>query len=567
MYGSVGENPEVSLFDDPSALLRHIKLSTLLRRARFENADIGPVNALDEIDIFVISPPKCGTTALQRGFERLNRKVLHAHNDPTTYEALSNGNILRDEGITLGTMIRYRRALGRGPLHIFCGYRDPVSWYLSLAGHFSQPLDDALRNGLAQQISQAAPWVLYRFEDTRAAIEAGVGFDILQEPVDVERGYSLIRRGNVTVVLYRFDQLDNVADYIRQNIDPAFTLTRERVNQDEAYTQYVANFRLRRDVCESLFHGPIFSHFFSEDDRLRLIEKYSDDPGTETRSTLPPVRASGDAAVALTAILDSDEFKRNHPREALAAKAYGQLGRRPRIIDVGAQTLGPGSHVYDALMRYCEVEIIGFDPLQERLTEREVAEGGAHLTLLPYALGDGGTHTLYINNHDATSSLYPLNTEGNAPFPLLSQLHTVRTETLTTKRLDDVVPHQPVDFLKLDVQGGELMILEHAREVLKQTATVHCEVEFSPLYKGQPLFGDVSAFMVQQGFYFLDFTFLAPYTPENRLGYESNDRLIWADALFLRRDPSAEIKASQALSLALIYKKFALADYLLSSQS
>ncbi|CCG42114.1 FkbM family methyltransferase [Magnetospirillum molischianum] len=206
-----------------------------------------------------------------------------------------------------------------------------------------------------------------------------------------------------------------------------------------------------------------------------------------------------------------------------------------------------------------------FDPLQERLTEREVAEGGsAHLTLLPYALGDGGTHTLHINNHDATSSLYPLNTAGNAPFPLLAQLQTVRTETVATKRLDDVVPHQPVDFLKLDVQGGGLLILEHAREVLKQTALVHCKVEFSPIYQGQPLFGDIAAFLDRHGFYFLDFTFFGHYASETRLGFNSKDRLMWADALFLRRDPSADVKSSQALSLALIYQKFALADHLLS---
>jgi FkbM family methyltransferase len=276
-------------------------------------------------------------------------------------------------------------------------------------------------------------------------------------------------------------------------------------------------------------------------------------------------RGSGDVAAALRAVLESDEFKRHHPREALAAKAYARLGRRPRLIDVGAQTLGPGSHIYDALMRYCEIEIIGFDPLQERLVERQAAEGGAHLTLLPYALGDGREHTLYINNHDATSSLYPLNPAGNAPFPLLAQLQTVRTETVATRRLDDVVPHEPVDFLKLDVQGGELLILKHACEVLKQTSMIHCEVEFSPIYLGQPLFGDVAAFLAEHGFYFADFTFLGHYPAENRMGFNTNDRLMWADALFLRRDPSIEVKASQALSLALIYHKFALADHLLSS--
>lgn len=278
------------------------------------------------------------------------------------------------------------------------------------------------------------------------------------------------------------------------------------------------------------------------------------------------IREGGGLKAAISGILASDEFKLRNPQVALAAKAHERLGRKPRIIDVGAQTLGPGSHVYDALMRYCEVEITGFDPLETRLDERQVSEGGdGAVTLLPYALGDGGDHTLYINNHDATSSLYPLNETGNAPFPLLSQLHTVRTERLRTHRLDDVISHRQVDFLKVDVQGGELLVLQHARQVLQQTAVIHCEVEFSPIYHGQPLFGDIAQFLTGAGFYFLDFSFLGHYAPETRMGFTTNDRLMWADAVFLRSDPSPEIKSAQALALALIYQKFALADYLLSS--
>lgn len=275
------------------------------------------------------------------------------------------------------------------------------------------------------------------------------------------------------------------------------------------------------------------------------------------------IRESGDVSFAIRNIVESEEFKLRHPQEALAIRAHGELGRKPRVVDVGAQTLGPGTHVYEALLQFCPVEITGFDPLKDRLKEREAAESGQQLTLIAHAVGDGGIHTLHVNNEDATSSLYPLNMEGNRPFPDLAPLHTVRTEPVATKRLDDLIAHEQVDYLKLDIQGAELMVLQHAKAVLAKTAVVHCEVEFSPIYRNQPLFGDVLNFLLGQGFYFLDFGALGRYANRNQSGQEGRDRLMWADAIFLRESDDREIRAAQALCAAIIYNKTALAAHLL----
>ncbi len=274
---------------------------------------------------------------------------------------------------------------------------------------------------------------------------------------------------------------------------------------------------------------------------------------------------SDDLSSVIKGFLSSPEYRLNFPVQSLGARALELLGRKPRIVDVGAQTLGPGSHIYDPLLKFCATDITGFDPLQDRLAEREQTEADPihAMTLIPHALGDNGTHTLYINNHDATSSLYPLNAEGNEPFRLLAQLHTVRTETLETKRLDDVIPHEQVDYLKLDVQGGELLVLQNGTKVLEQTAVVHCETEFSPIYQGQPLFGDIAAFLATQGFYFLNFSFLGHYAHDNSANLHSNDRLMWADAVFLRDSQDPQIRAAQALCAAVIYHKTALAAHLL----
>ena len=46
-------------------------------------------------------------------------------------------------------------------------------------------------------------------------------------------------------------------------------------------------------------------------------------------------------------------------------------------------------------------------------------------------------------------------------------------------------------FLKLDTQGSELAILEGAGRLLDDCLGIEVEVEFAPLYIGQPLFTDV----------------------------------------------------------------------------
>lgn len=268
----------------------------------------------------------------------------------------------------------------------------------------------------------------------------------------------------------------------------------------------------------------------------------------------------------LAALLASDEYAARAAQSGddLVKAALSRLNRLPRIVDVGAQTHVDGVHPYTPLLEVTPADVVGFDPLSERLQERADLEGRTEgsLTLLPYALGDGGTHTLYVNNDDATSSLFPLNTAHNAAFNHLHTLRTVETRQVQTRRLDDVLPAGPVDLLKLDVQGAELMVLQGGRDTVSRAAVVHCEVEFAPIYVGQPLFPDIHAELDGHGFYLVDL--LVPHLYHYvGTGRESSDRLLWADAVFLRDVDDLETRAAQALIAASMYGKLSLAAALL----
>jgi hypothetical protein len=78
---------------------------------------------------------------------------------------------------------------------------------------------------------------------------------------------------------------------------------------------------------------------------------------------------------------------------------------------------------------------------------------------------------------------------------------TVIDETeMSTVRLDDIDEIVEFDLLKIDIQGGELMTFQHGRRKLADAVAVQTEVSFVPLYKDQPVFGQVDLELRSQGF-------------------------------------------------------------------
>jgi hypothetical protein len=68
------------------------------------------------------------------------------------------------------------------------------------------------------------------------------------------------------------------------------------------------------------------------------------------------------------------------------------------------------------------------------------------------------------------------------------------------RKLDDISEIHHVDFLKIDVQGGELAVFRGGTARLTETVAIQTEIAFVTLYKDQPTFGDIDAELRSQGF-------------------------------------------------------------------
>lgn len=245
---------------------------------------------------------------------------------------------------------------------------------------------------------------------------------------------------------------------------------------------------------------------------------------------------------------------------------------RLKIVDVGAAS-SPSGTAYANLLSSFRCEIVGFEAIESECAKLNALGLAGHL-YLPYAVGDGTRRMFYECHTSECSSLFEPDIALAGNFQSLAEpLRVVGSRMLDTKRLDDLPETAGADFLKLDVQGAELLALEGAVSRLADILVVHVEVEFLPLYKNQPLFADIDAFLRAHRFAFHT---MKPFGRTFKPALLNNDihahlnQLIWADAVYVRDFMSfAELNPESLLKLAAIlhenYHSFDLAAHALGA--
>ena len=168
------------------------------------------------------------------------------------------------------------------------------------------------------------------------------------------------------------------------------------------------------------------------------------------------------------------------------------------IADIGAAFLGE-TPPYQPLLDAGLGRLFAFEP-DSRQVEPLRQRLGAAGTVIEAAVGDGREHTLHVCDHGWTSLLEP-DLAALEFFNTFRQLGRVRsTQAIQTRRLDDIAELPAIDFLKMDVQGAELMVLQNGRGKLAGCVAAQLEVSFVTLYKDQPAFGAIDLEMRAQSF-------------------------------------------------------------------
>jgi 2-O-methyltransferase len=184
------------------------------------------------------------------------------------------------------------------------------------------------------------------------------------------------------------------------------------------------------------------------------------------------------------------------------------------IFDIGACE-GEDSIRY--AREFPNARIYAFEPVPSNMAtlQRQLAAYGAsHVRAFPLAMSDErGTATFHVSSGspeglpksqdweygNKSSSLLPP-AELSVHYPWLKFELAIEVPTETLAHFCAAHSIDRIDFIHMDVQGAELKVLHGAGELLQRVRAIWLEAESVPLYAGQPLAGEIQAFMEARGF-------------------------------------------------------------------
>ena len=220
-------------------------------------------------------------------------------------------------------------------------------------------------------------------------------------------------------------------------------------------------------------------------------------------------------------------------------------------LDVGARS----GFVSDLLPIASAVNACGFEPDATECARLNAnAEQGHHrwrsLRYLPVALGRSAeTRELKLYRRRGCSSLLDADQQVAANFCRGDYYVNEGVASVDTLTLDGAAEQYGLTdavYIKIDIQGGELEVFKSGSALLGSMLAVRSEVSFIPVYKNQPLFGDVDALVRAFGFVPMGFTELHHWRRTTKTKHPalsnglipySKGQVVHGDILYFR-DPS-----------------------------
>lgn len=245
------------------------------------------------------------------------------------------------------------------------------------------------------------------------------------------------------------------------------------------------------------------------------------------------------------------------------------LNRNPIVcIDVGSRD----GFEQDLLPIAFGVDGIAFepDPIAFEALRCQCAVPWRSMRYLNIALAGGaGERMLNVPIHPGSASLLEHDLSIGQRFNK-TEFFEARSKTkVSTLALDDVlaaVGSISPAYIKLDIEGLEIEVLQGASRALSQTVALKIEVSFLPFRRGQPLAADVDLYVRQRGFELVDLlnpVYWRIFDPASQAqhGFSipySRGQLAHGDYLFFRAVETLDndVKRFEAAVLAMNYGFF-----------
>ena len=193
------------------------------------------------------------------------------------------------------------------------------------------------------------------------------------------------------------------------------------------------------------------------------------------------------------------------------------------IFDIGAAI---GEWTKSARYTYPNSTIYAFEPIYEsfqKLLKLKITDD--KLILFNCALSNkNGITNFNLNEFSFSSSLLEMTNTHKEIFPFTKNDHNIQVECLRFDSISNINIIKPA-FLKMDVQGAELLVLQGCGSLIDNIDFIELELNFEHFYKGQASYSEIFHFMSQNGF-----NGFLQINPQYQ-----NTKLLYCDMLFFRQ--------------------------------
>lgn len=175
------------------------------------------------------------------------------------------------------------------------------------------------------------------------------------------------------------------------------------------------------------------------------------------------------------------------------------IDRPMRVADVGANPVNVPD--YKDLLEMGACHVWGFEPEPSAFAELQ-KQAGPGRNFVQRAVGKTGKGTFYPHQATGLGSLLKIDEPSvrylGRPGWFGRQGEGVDIDLIAMDDIPDNELPKP-DLLKMDIQGGELDVLESARDKLSDAVVIIPEVRFAQMYVNEPMWAEVDRELRDQG--------------------------------------------------------------------
>ena len=191
-----------------------------------------------------------------------------------------------------------------------------------------------------------------------------------------------------------------------------------------------------------------------------------------------------------------------------------------------------------------------------------------NLIVINSALSDSNKEIeFHLCKKQEVSSVYPPNFNFLNKFADSERFNVEKIIHLNADTLDNQLKKEgidEVDFIKIDTQGYALSILKGCSSCLENVVGLEVEVEFEPVYIGQPLFNEVDNYVKENGFILVDLKRYYWKRKNNKNTGNRKGQIIFGDALYFKSPEqilsSSNISQEKIIRTIYVYLSYGYVD-------